>query len=180
VRPARSIQAKMPPDQSVCLCPAGEDHPGRVAHISLLRSESPVTRHRFPWRLDLDNAALPRTVVAKTRPRPILWLRYQPASHRVAVHIFQLLDALAIGKDIEVVPHPHRLQGMFESLSRGWRPQMRLASITTEGDKVKITGLLIADERPGHPSILPHVSNARRGAPSCVPLRPGPPSSSVC
>jgi hypothetical protein len=50
----------------------------------------------------------------------------------------------------EVVPHPQRLQRTFENLSRRGRSKMLVVSITTERDKMKITGILIADEGMGH------------------------------
>jgi hypothetical protein len=70
--------------------------------------------------------------------------------------------------------HPHRLQGAFENLSRRCRPKMLPASITTERDKMKIAGLLVADEGLGHLNILPpRLKRETRGTPiQTSPTRP--------
>ena len=48
---------------------------------------------RGPLRFDLDHPFLPRGIVNKTTPFPVLWPLHQSALDRIAMHVAQLLDA---------------------------------------------------------------------------------------
>ena len=54
-------------------------------------------------RLDLHHSLYPGRVVTEAAPLPIFWVLYQPALHRIAVRVAQLLNPLALGPDIEIV-----------------------------------------------------------------------------
>ncbi len=56
-----------------------------------------------PKRFDLHGSFDAGCVMAKARPRPILWLFGQAADHRIPVHVSQLFYPLIFGEDVEVV-----------------------------------------------------------------------------
>jgi hypothetical protein len=58
---------------------------------------------RCPFRFNLHNAFEARSVVPKAGPRPIFRFRDQPPRHWVAMHIPQLLNALLLGPDVEII-----------------------------------------------------------------------------
>ena len=75
----------------------------------------------------------------------------------------------------QLVSKANRLQRMFEHLARRCRPEVRRPVIAREGNKVKITHLLVSDKRPWHnQSSYAHISS-RYGAPR---IRCGPPANS--
>src|SRR6266542_829412 len=76
---------------------------------------------RRPVRLDLNGPLFARSIVTKAAPRPVLRLGAQPACHRVAVNVAQLLDPLAFAPHIKVVIAllPERLAGRCQSAGNG-------------------------------------------------------------
>ena len=58
---------------------------------------------RGPVGFDLHSACLSCRVVAEAAPRPLVRLGDEPARHRVAMHVVELLDALGLGVNIEVI-----------------------------------------------------------------------------
>ena len=65
----------------------------------------------------------------------------------------------------QLVSKANRLPRMFEHLARRCRPEVRRPVIAREGNKVKITRLLVSDKRPGHnQSSYAHISSGY-GAP---------------
>jgi hypothetical protein len=63
-----------------------------------------------------------------------------------------------VAEDIEVIPAAHSFEGVFEEASRCWRTEMWLFSVTTEGDEMEVSGVLVADEALGHFGIVSPVS----------------------
>ena len=63
-----------------------------------------------------------------------------------------------VADDIESVAATGFLQRMLEDSFRFFRLKIRLTTITTEGDKVKVVGLLKSDESLGHGWRVAHSS----------------------
>jgi len=56
-----------------------------------------------PLRLNFHDPLNSRNVVTKAAPRPQFRTRHQASTYRIAMNIAQLLDALSLGPDVEVV-----------------------------------------------------------------------------
>jgi hypothetical protein len=59
-----------------------------------------------------------------------------------------------IAEDVKVISAARGFQRALEETARLRRIQMRLPLVTTEGDEVKVSGVLIADEFLRHSGIL--------------------------
>jgi hypothetical protein len=68
--------------------------------------------------VDSHSAGFAVSITAKAAPTPLLWFGDQPALHRIAVHITQLLDALALAPHIEIIEAvlPDMLNSLTEQL----------------------------------------------------------------
>jgi hypothetical protein len=73
------------------------------------------------------------------------------------MHMFRHHD---IAENTKVIPDTNRFQGTFKEVTSLLRIKMRLPSIATEGDKVEVSGVLIADQFLSH-AILLHILSER-------------------
>jgi len=69
-----------------------------------------------------------------------------------------------IAEDVKVISAAYGFQRTLEETSHLRRTQKRLPPVTGEGDKMKISGVLIADESLSHSGILPSVFRSRVAA----------------
>ena len=76
--------------------------------------------------------------------------RCQRASLRLADEKMHVLRHDNVSSDEESVPYAGALQSEFENTARGWSAEKRSPAVTTEGDEVEMTGLMVASESPGH------------------------------
>ncbi len=102
-----------------CLCAFCRDRAGNLTLYKLRNDPELFPLPRGPLRLNLHYSLDPGNIMTKTAPSPLLGIRDQSPSHRIAMDIPQLLDPPSLAPDIEVVipGQPERTALRFAQLA---------------------------------------------------------------
>src|ERR1039457_5191452 len=74
-----------------------------ISNSQLHRDPERLSFSSSPLRFNLNHPLNSRNVVTKAAPCPLLRTRHKSPPHRIAMNVSQLLDALSLGPDVEVI-----------------------------------------------------------------------------